>query len=214
MGSVPKPPARPPDELPWRLGAGGIEHAGTQHAKLELADAALHAEQEPIVRPAGVVDTIQVDHSCLDQAAELEQVMPVAAVAGEPGGVAAQHGTDLAGTEPCHQPLEAGPRHHPAGGAAKVVIDHLNIAEAPAPRDIDELVLPPLALEVGLDLGLGGLPNIDHRLPLQHRGGQEISARHHRAPPPQRRRPPAGGWPAGRASCCAPRGSSPEAFRN
>ena len=27
------------------FGAGGVEHAGAQHAKLELADAALHAEQ-------------------------------------------------------------------------------------------------------------------------------------------------------------------------
>ncbi len=49
--------------------SGGIEHAGAQHAKLELADAALHAEQEPIVRPAGIVDAVQIDHSGLDQAA-------------------------------------------------------------------------------------------------------------------------------------------------
>src|ERR671919_2121717 len=101
--------------------------------------------------------------------------MPVAAVAGEPGGVEAQYGPDLAGTEPCHQPLEAGPRHHPAGGAAEVVVDHLDVAEAPPPRDLDKLILPPLALEIGLDLGLGRLPNIDHRLALQHRDGQEIS---------------------------------------
>ena len=120
-----------------RLGASGIEHAGAQHAKLELADAALHAEQKPIVRPAGVIDPVQVDHSRLDQAAKIEQVMPVAAVAGETGGVEAQHGPDLPGTEPRHQPLEAGPRHHPAGGAAEVIIDNLDVAEAPAPGDID-----------------------------------------------------------------------------
>ena len=195
-----------------RLGAGGVEHAGAQHAELELADAALHAEQQPIVRPAGVVDAVQVDHPRLDQAAELEQVMPVAAVAGEPGGVEAQHGADLAGAEPCHQPLEAGPRHHPAGGAAEVVVDHLDVAEAPAPRDVDELVLAPLALEVGLDLGLGGLPDIDHRLALQHRGGQEISARHRHAPPPRRRRPPAAGWPAARAPCRARTGLIPRSL--
>ena len=165
-----------------RLGAGGVEHAGAQHAELELADAALHAEQQPIVRPAGVVDAVQVDHPRLDQAAQLEQVMPVAAVAGEPGGVEAQHSADLAGAEPRHEPLEAGPRHHAAGGAAEIVVDHLDVAEAPAPGDVDELVLAPLALEIGLDLGLGGLPNIDHRLALQHRGRQEISARHRHAP--------------------------------
>ncbi len=195
------------------LGPGGIEHAGAQHAKLELADAALHAEQKPIIRPAGVIDPVQVDHSRLDQATEFEQVMPVTTVAGEPGRVEAQYGPDLPGTEPRYQPLEAGPRHHPAGGAAEVIIDDLDVAEAPAPRDIDELVLAPLALKVAVDLRLGGLPDIDHRLALQHRGGQEISARHRHAPRPRRQWPPAEGRPAGRAPCRAPRGSSPEAFR-
>src|SRR5580704_17010749 len=95
------------------------------------------------------------DHPRLDQAAEFEQVMPVAAVAGKPGGVKTQYGADLSGTEPCNQPLEAGPRHHPAGGAAEIVIDHLDVAEAPLPRDIDGIVLPSLALEIGLDLCLG-----------------------------------------------------------
>src|SRR5712691_8151555 len=91
-----------------RLGAGGVEHAGTQHAELELADAALHAEKKPIIRSARVVNPIQVDHSRLDQAAELEQMVPVAAVAGEPGGVEAQHSANLSSTEPRNQPFEAG----------------------------------------------------------------------------------------------------------
>jgi hypothetical protein len=181
-----------------RLGAGGVEHAGAQHAEFELADAALHAEQQPIVRPAGVVDPVEVDHSRLDQAAELKQVVPVATIAGEPGGVEAQHGSDLSGTEPCHEPLEAGPRHHATGGTAEIVIDHLDVAEPPTPGDLDELVLPPLALEVALDLCLRGLPNINHSLTVQHRGRQEISARHRHAPPPRRRRPPTRGWSAGR----------------
>jgi hypothetical protein len=43
---------------PARLGAGGVEHARPQHAELELADGALHAEQEPIVRPARIVDAV------------------------------------------------------------------------------------------------------------------------------------------------------------
>jgi len=73
------------------LGAGGVEHAGAQNAELELADAALHPEQQPIVRPAGIVDAVEVDHARLDQAAELKQMMPVATVPGETGGVEAQH---------------------------------------------------------------------------------------------------------------------------
>jgi hypothetical protein len=98
--------------------------------------------------------------------------MPIAAVAREPGSIKAEHGADLSGAQPRHQPLKAGPCHHPAGGAAEIVIDHLNVAEAPLPPEIDEVVLP-LALEIGLDLFLGGLPNIDHRLALQHRRRQK-----------------------------------------
>ena len=123
--------------------------------------------------------------------------MPVAAVAGASRGVEAQHGADLAGAQPCHEPLEAGPRHHPAGGAAEIVVDHLDVTEASPPRDIDELVLPSLALEVALNLGLGGLPNIDHRLALQHRGRagdqRSSSSRSSVATPAASNR----GWPAG-----------------
>src|SRR3954453_15392641 len=93
-----------------RLGARGVEHAGAQHPELELADAALHAQEEPVVRVAGVVDPVEVDHPRLDQPAQLEEVVPVAPVAREPGRLEAQHGPDLAGAEPRHQPLEAGPR--------------------------------------------------------------------------------------------------------
>src|SRR4051794_39523416 len=49
-----------------RLGAGGIEHARPQHAELELADAALHAKQQPVVRPAGVIAPIHIDPPRLD----------------------------------------------------------------------------------------------------------------------------------------------------
>src|SRR3984893_58355 len=107
-----------------RLGAGRVEHAGTQHAQLELADAALHAEKKPIIGSAGVVNPIQVDHSRFDQAAEVEQMVPVAAVTGEPRGVEAQHGANLSGTEPCHQTFETGPCHHMSGGAADVVLHY------------------------------------------------------------------------------------------
>src|SRR5439155_5322549 len=104
-----------------------------------------------------------------------------------------KHNTAPTSPAQSHQPLEAWPRHHPAGGAAEVIIGHLDVAEALAARDIDELVQAPLALKVAVDLRLGGLPDIDHRLALQHRGGQEISARHRHSPRPRRRWPPAGG---------------------
>ena len=197
-----------------RLRARSVEHAGTQHTEFELSDAALHTEQQPVVRPTGIVDAVHVDHPRLDQTAQLKQVVPGSAIAGEPRSVETQHGADLAGAEPRHQPLEAGPRHHPAGGAAEIVVDYLNVTETPLPRHLDKIVLPPLALEIGLDLCRRRLANIDHRLALQHRGGQEISARHRHTLRPRRRSPPIGGWPVGRARSDALRVSSRELLPN
>jgi len=104
--------------------------------------------------------------------------MPVAAVAREPRGVEAQHGTDLSGAQPGDEPFEAGSRRRAARGTAKVLVDHFDLAETPLPGDIDQLVLSPSAFEIGLDLRLGGLANVDHRFAFEHRGGQQISARH------------------------------------
>src|ERR1700739_2468483 len=154
-----------------------------------LARAASSLRARSTASSTSLVLTFMPRRSRAVTAAGFEQVMPVAAVASKPGSVKAQHGIDLSGAQPCYQPLEAGSRHHPTGGPAQIVIDHLDIAEAAASRDIDELVLAPLALAVGLDLSRCGLPNINHGLALQHRGRQEISARHRHAPRPRRGRP-------------------------
>jgi hypothetical protein len=53
----------------------------------------------------------------------------------------------------------------PLAERPRSVIDHLDVAEALLPRNIDK---PPLALKIGLDLCLSRLPNIDHRLAVQH----------------------------------------------
>src|SRR5207245_7837012 len=126
---------------------------------------------------------IEVDHARLDEAEQFEQVMPVAPIASEPGSIEAQNGADFSSAKPCHESLEAGSGHHPAGRAAQVVIDHLDVAETSAPRLIDQFVLPALALEVGLDLCLRRLPDIHDGLALEDRCRKKISTRHHRAPP-------------------------------
>jgi hypothetical protein len=64
-------------------------------------------------------------------------MMPVTPITGEPGGVETQDRSDFSRAKPGYEPLEVGPGHHSAGGAAKVVIDHFDIAEPPATRLID-----------------------------------------------------------------------------
>ena len=71
------------------LRPSGVQHSRPQHAQLELADAALHAQEQAIIRPTGIVDAVEIDDAGLDKPAQFEQVMPIAAVAGEPRRVEA-----------------------------------------------------------------------------------------------------------------------------
>jgi hypothetical protein len=59
--------------------------------------------------------------------AEFKKVVPVAAIAGKPGSVEAEHGQDFPGAKPWHEPVETA--EPPAGGEAKIIIDDLDIPE-------------------------------------------------------------------------------------
>src|SRR4051812_11876163 len=131
-----------------RFGTGGIKHAGPEDAELELADAAFHAEQQPVIGTARIVDPVVVDDPRLDQPTELEQVVPVAPVAGEARGVEAEHRPHLSRTEPGDEALETWPGGCPVSGPPEIVVDHLDVAEAPAPGDLDQFVLATGALGV------------------------------------------------------------------
>ena len=124
-----------------RLRPGGVKHARPDHPKLELADAALHAEQQAVVRQAGIVDAIEVDDTRLDKPAQFEQVVPVPAVACQPRSVKAEHGADFPGAQGGDKLLEAGPGHHAAGGAAEIVVDHIHGPETTTTCDLNQFIL-------------------------------------------------------------------------
>jgi hypothetical protein len=48
--------------------------------------------------------------------------------------------------------------------------------------DLDQIVLTPLALQIGHDLGLRRLAHVNDGLALQDGGGDQVSARHRQAP--------------------------------
>ena len=62
----------------------GLERALTEEREFHLAHCALHAKQKAIVRVAGIVDAVLIDDQRVDQAAELQQSVPVSSVAREP----------------------------------------------------------------------------------------------------------------------------------
>src|ERR1044071_2054375 len=66
---------RDPELTAPRLRPGRLVHARADDTQLELGDAALHTEQQTVVRAARIVHAVQVDDAGLDQPAQLEQMM-------------------------------------------------------------------------------------------------------------------------------------------
>lgn len=194
------------------LGPCGVQHSRSQNAKFEFADAALHAQQQTIIRTTGIIDAVEINDTGIDETAQLEQMMPVPAVAGETGGIEAKHSADLAGAEPRDELLEARARHGSARGAAEIVVDHLDIAKPPPSGFIDEVVLAALALEMDLHLRLRGLAYIHDRLAAQDSRWQGISVRHRRSPRDPRRRPASEGGPDAERRRCGRCSSSRSAL--
>src|ERR1700733_8284867 len=88
-GSRPRPTSRcqtkpigNPEFTSESLGPRGRQPARAQDTKFKFADAAVHSQKQSVIRPTRIVDAIEVD-----DAAQLEQMMPVPAVAGEAGRV-------------------------------------------------------------------------------------------------------------------------------
>jgi len=86
--------------------------------------------------------------------------MPVAAVAGEPGGFDRKHGSDAPLADRCQQALEARPSDA-AARPTEIIIDDLDLGPAELRGAIGEPVLAPLALLVVQELIGRRLADVD-----------------------------------------------------
>ena len=131
-----------------------------EQRQFKLAHRALHAEQQPIIGMARIVDSVLVDDDGADQSTELDQRMPVAAVAGETRRLDREHSADAAVADRCQQPLEAG-TGDAAARAAEIVVDDLDSGPAELLGAIGEPVLAPPALMIVHELIGRRLTDVD-----------------------------------------------------
>ena len=96
---------------------------------------------------ARIVNAVLVDDECADETAELQQCVPVAAIAGESRSLDRDHGADASFADGGQQFLEAR-APDAAAGATEVVIDDDDIAPADLSRPIGKTILAPLTLEI------------------------------------------------------------------
>ena len=114
---------------PARLLLHRFDRALPKDRELHLAHRAFHAEQEPIIGRGHVVDAVLVDDQRADQAAELQESVPVAPIARQSRRLQREYGADAAFANRGQKLFEARP---PAAGArsAEVVVDHFDVRPA------------------------------------------------------------------------------------
>src|SRR3974390_572923 len=150
-----------------RLLIAGRQRTLPQQIKLVLVEAALEAEQQPIVAVTGRIDRLLIDQYGVDDAAHLDQLLPIPAVAGETRDLARRDGANLAEAYLRHHPLKAGALDTARSRTAKIVINHLDLQPAEGGQTIAHGILQRAALAVVQNLVSRRLPHVEECFALQ-----------------------------------------------
>ena len=100
--------------------------------QLHFRDLALQAEDEPVVGVGRVVDAVLVGQQGAEEAADLQQVVPVLAGSGEPAHLQAQDQPDVVHGDLGQQALETEPGVGGAAALPEVLVDDEDPLGGPA----------------------------------------------------------------------------------
>jgi hypothetical protein len=185
-----------------QLAAPGLAQQRAPHARLQdvqfrREQRPLDAQQEPVVGALGVVDAVLVGDERAEHRAELDDAVPVAVQARQPGDLGHHDDADLAQADRRDQALEAETPLAAGSRQAEVVVDHPDRRLRPAhlPGAARQVILAAGALLVVLDLLRRGLADVDDGLQPQVARLDLGRARGHGSPPCSS----PGGRPAGGA---------------
>ena len=122
------PSARRPDQAD-RQGQGQLAalrlvpqtgcQAGLQGVQLQFGDQALEAEDQPAIGGGGVVDAVLVADQAGAESTQVEELIPIGAVAGQAGDVVGEDDADLLLVDQRHEFLEAAPAPEPSGRSGR-----------------------------------------------------------------------------------------------
>ena len=134
--------------------------------ELGFAHRAFEPQQQAVVELTWIVDALGVDDERPHQSAEVEELIPVPVVPGEPRDFEAEHRADVPETHFGDQPLESGSTRGRRPGLAEILVDDDHVHPSEAPGMPGQIVLAPPALMMVPHLIKGGLPDIDERRAL------------------------------------------------
>ena len=173
-GVVGQPGGQRGDQLPAAgLGHDPAAQPGPDEMQFCLRDLPFHAQNQAIVKIPRVVEAVFVADQRAGHAAELEELVPVGGVAGQPGAFQAQHDPGPAEGDPGDQLLESFPVGGAGAGLALVDVDDGDLGGGPAERDrlAAQVVLADRGLGVVQDLLEAGLADIQQGGPGEMGGG-------------------------------------------
>ena len=144
-------------------------HAGGDLVALDLREGALQAEEQAIVELGRVVQAVLIADQHRKRRGQLQELIPIQAVASEPRDLQPEHDPHLAQRQQGDQPLVAWPVAALSTREAEIVVDHQAPLRRPAERlrAVGKLVLPQSAFGMLLDLDRRRLPHIDDGQPIQ-----------------------------------------------
>src|SRR5690606_1937331 len=115
------------DQFPTAcLLVAGRERALTQKIELVFVETPLQPQKKPVIALTGSIDRLLVDQDSIDDAAHLDELLPVTAVAGKPRYFACCNRTDLAQADLGNHSLETGACDAACGRATEVIVDCLD----------------------------------------------------------------------------------------
>jgi hypothetical protein len=148
--------------------------------EFQFRDLAFQPEQETPVDRGWVVDPVPIADEATAVAAQVEDLIPVGAIACHPGDIVGENDADLVEGDPGDDLLEAVPALRGPCGPAPVSVDDLDGLGSPAALkgSLLERELEATALLVGEDLVRAGLADVDKGQAAEVERGDEFGDAH------------------------------------
>jgi hypothetical protein len=120
-----------------RLRDGRVDQALPDKREFKLAHGPLQAEKETVVRHARIVNPVAIYDVGSHESAKLEQVMPIATIAGEPRGFNTEYGPYCTLADAADQIPETGTIHRSTRRATEVCVNDGHISKAILTCEVD-----------------------------------------------------------------------------
>ena len=137
--------------------------AGFQSVQFQFRDQALQTQDEPTIGSGRIVNAVLVGDETGAEAAQVEELIPVRAVASQAGDIVGEDDADLLLVDQGDEFLKALPSLGCPTGASEVGVDDPNLAGIPAGGlgAVPELILEFETLLIHQSLVRAGLANVD-----------------------------------------------------